>query len=97
MNQRRQPTSTTIPSDLAVFRPAADSAQRPQARNFAPGSSLVDGRLRARAGTITSGGRTMFLSDGLRRGILLAGPSSERNCPPCRHSCLLVLAATRRW
>ena len=34
-----RPPSTSIPLDLAVFRPSADSAQRPRPLNFAPGSS----------------------------------------------------------
>jgi len=40
MNQRRPPASTPIPFDLAVFRLPADSQQRCDVANSAPGSSL---------------------------------------------------------
>jgi hypothetical protein len=39
MNQRKQPTSIPLPSDLAVFRIQADSTHRPTRLNFAPESS----------------------------------------------------------
>jgi hypothetical protein len=39
MNQRHPPTSTSIPSDLAVFRSPAVSDQTITSINFAPGSS----------------------------------------------------------
>ena len=49
MNQRKQPTSIPLPSDLAVFRLQADSTHRPTRLNFAPESSY--GALAAKLGT----------------------------------------------
>jgi hypothetical protein len=42
MNQPRQKTSTPNPSDLALFRRPADSAQTPRPFNFAPESSYAE-------------------------------------------------------
>ena len=51
--------STSIPLDLAVFRPSADFAQRPRPLSFAPGSRLDDydpNEERSEHGRWTSGG-----------------------------------------
>src|SRR5258708_905317 len=59
MNQRRQPSSTSISSDLAVFRQPVDSIEASKALNFSPGSRLAFG-FEDREAKPLSGGKADF-------------------------------------